>query len=108
MVAVLLKNMIKITFKFFESIGNVLPASNKEAEHRCKPATDLLNVLELQRTLIDGGVRNIVTLGIFKHQCQIRINVLNTLIFIVLHLVPVGNYGLSHLERRAQKFCNVK
>lgn len=70
--------------------------------------TDLLNVLEFERTLVDGGVRNIVAFGIFKHQCQIRVNMLNTFIFIVLHLVPVGNYGLSHLERRAQKFCTVK
>ena len=70
--------------------------------------TDLLNVLEFECTLVDGRVRNIVAFGILEHQRQIRVDMLNTLILIVLHLVPVGNYGLSHLGRRAQKYCTVQ
>lgn len=70
--------------------------------------TDLLNVLEFESTLVDGGVRNIVAFGILKHLHQIRVDMLHTLIFVVLHLVPVGNYGLSHLERKAQKNCTVQ
>lgn len=70
--------------------------------------TDLLNVLEFECAFVDGRVRDIVAFGILKHQRQIRVNVLDALIFIVLHLVPVGNYGLSHLARRAQKYCTVQ
>lgn len=65
-------------------------------------------MLELEGSLVDGGVRNIVTFGILEHERHVRVNVLNTLILIVLHLVPVGNYGLSHLGRRAQKYCIVQ
>lgn len=57
----------------------------------------LLNVLEFECSLVDGGVRNIVTFGIVKHQGQVRVHLLNTLIFIVLHLAPVEDDELSHL-----------
>lgn len=51
--------------------------------------TDLLNVLEFQHALIDGGVRHIVALGILKHQSEVGVELINTLILVVLHLVPV-------------------
>lgn len=70
-------------------------------------ATHLLNVLELQRPLVDGGVRNVVALGVLQHQRQVRVHVLNGLVLIVLHPVPAGNYGHSHLGRRAQKYRTV-
>lgn len=77
-------------------------------DNKGEAQTYLLNVLQFECALVDGGVRNIVTFGILKHQGQIRVHMLNTLIFIALHLVPVGNYGLSHLGRRVQEHCTVQ
>lgn len=39
--------------------------------HQVRFGTDLLNVLELESTLVDGRVRNIVAFGVLKHQRQI-------------------------------------
>lgn len=69
--------------------------------------THLLNVLELQRPLVDGGVRNVVALGVLQQQRQVGVDVLDRLVLVVLHPVPVGNHGHSHLGRRAQKYCTV-
>lgn len=69
--------------------------------------THLLNVLELQRPLVDGGVRNVVALGVLQHQRQVGVDELDRLVLVVLHPVPVGNHGHSQLRRRAQKYCTV-
>lgn len=57
-------------------------------------------MLKLERTFVDGGVGNVVALGILKHQHQIGVNMLNTLVFIVLHLVPANKSGHSHMGQR--------
>lgn len=69
--------------------------------------THLLDVLQLQRPLVDAGVRDVVALGVLQHQRQVRVDLLHRLVLVVPHPVPVGNYGHSHLERRAQKYQTV-
>lgn len=78
-----------------------------QAARRSSLGTHLLNVLELQRPLVDGGVRNVVALGVLQHQRQVGVDELDRLVLVVLHPVPVGNHGHSHLGRRAQKYCTV-
>lgn len=57
-------------------------------------------MLKFECALVDGGVRNIIALSVLKHECQIRVNMFDTVILVAFHLVSVGNYGLSHLGRR--------
>lgn len=58
---------------------------------KLKPAAHLLDVLKFECSLVDGRVRNIIAFGVLEQQSQIGVDVLNTLVLVVLHLVPVGN-----------------
>lgn len=55
--------------------------------------TDLQDVLQLQGSLVDVRVGDVVTLGILKHHHEISLCVLNALIFVVFHFDSGGNGG---------------
>lgn len=61
------------------------------------PRTHLLNVLEPQRPLVDAGVGDVVALGVLQHQRQVRVDVLDRLVLVVLHPVPVGELTGTHI-----------